>query len=86
MKNSASRLRALRTPRPVIVERTSTGAPTAIRMNSRTRRVEQVRESWRIDDEWWREPISRLYMDVVLTDGGSITLFQDLVTRRWYAQ
>lgn len=86
MKKTASRLRALRTPRPVTVERSPTGAPTAVRMNGRTRQVQQVRETWRIDDEWWRTPISRLYMDVVMTDGSNLTLYRDLATRRWYAQ
>lgn len=86
MTRSASRLRALRTPRPVIVKRTDTGNLATVRMNGRTRQVAQVKETWRIDDEWWREPISRIYMDVILVDGGSVTLFRDLVKRRWYAQ
>ena len=86
MSRSASRLRALRTPRPVMVQRTTGGVVAAVRTNGRTRPVAQIRETWRIDDEWWREPISRIYMDVVLADGGSLTLFRDLVTRRWYAQ
>lgn len=86
MTRSASRLRALGTPRPVMVQRTAGGAVAAVRMNGRTRPVAQVREIWRIDDEWWREPISRIYMDIVLADGGTLMLFRDLMTRRWYAQ
>lgn len=86
MKRSASRLRALRTPRPITVQRSDDGTLIAVRVNGRTREIAQIRESWRIDDEWWREPISRIYMDVVLADGGSLTVFRDLVSRRWYAQ
>jgi hypothetical protein len=48
--------------------------------------VEVVRECWRIDDEWWRRPISRLYFSVVLENGKSLTLFQDLVQGGWFVQ
>lgn len=50
------------------------------------RRVEQVVESWRIDDEWWRAPISRRYHRVILAGGRPMTLFQDLVEGKWYRQ
>jgi hypothetical protein len=48
--------------------------------------VAVVRERWRIDDEWWRRPISRAYHAVVLDDGRSVTLYRDLLEERWYAQ
>jgi hypothetical protein len=48
--------------------------------------VSAVRERWRIDDEWWRTPISRAYRAVVLDDGRSVTLYHDLLEDRWYAQ
>jgi hypothetical protein len=45
-----------------------------------------VRERWRIDDEWWRETISREYREIVLDDGRIVTLFHDLADGLWYAQ
>lgn len=45
-----------------------------------------VREAWRIDDEWWRRPISRDYRAVVLDDGRPVTLYHDLLDGRWYVQ
>jgi hypothetical protein len=48
--------------------------------------VEAVRETWRIDDEWWRRPISRVYHTVVLEDGKSVTLYQDLAAGGWFMQ
>jgi len=48
--------------------------------------VEAVRERWRIDDEWWRSSISRVYLTVILDDGRPITLYRDLLDGRWYAQ
>jgi hypothetical protein len=58
-----------------------------VRLPGKTaRRVEVVRERWRIDDEWWREAISREYHDVVLDDGRVVTLYHDLSDDLWYAQ
>ena len=50
------------------------------------RQVASVREAWRIDDEWWRQPVSREYRAVVLDDGRLLTLYHDLLDGRWYAQ
>jgi hypothetical protein len=50
------------------------------------RTVENILDVWRIDDEWWRLPISRLYYDVMLEGGGRVVLFKDLVTGDWFAQ
>ena len=45
-----------------------------------------VRERWRIDDEWWRDLISREYYALVLEDGRPVVLFRDLVAGGWYGQ
>lgn len=51
-----------------------------------SQRIEEVIEIWRIDDEWWREPIHRRYIDVVLEGGGHVVLFEDLTTGQWFLQ
>jgi len=48
--------------------------------------VETIRETWRVDDEWWRAPIVRRYYEVVVEGGGRMILFEDLVTREWFVQ
>lgn len=49
--------------------------------------VESPLETWRIDDEWWRQrPISRLYWRVLLEDGRVVDLFRDLTRDRWARQ
>jgi hypothetical protein len=48
--------------------------------------VEEILEIWRIDDEWWRRPISRRYVEVVLEGGGHVVLFEDLETGDWFCQ
>jgi hypothetical protein len=81
------KLRPLGQPRTVTVRTDEHGAPVHVRLPGKTaRRVEAVRERWRIDDEWWRETISREYWAVVLDDGRMLTLYRDLADGAWYAQ
>jgi hypothetical protein len=81
------RLRPLGQPRPVDVRTDDEGEPVHVRFPGRpARRVAAVREAWRIDDEWWRRPISRDYRAVVLDDGRPVTLYHDLLDGRWYVQ
>ncbi|MCA9298301.1 MAG: hypothetical protein KDA28_04500 [Phycisphaerales bacterium] len=81
------RLRPLGQPRVVHVRTDELGEPTHVRLPGKTARmVESIRERWRIDDEWWRQPISREYRAVVLDDGRFVTLYHDLLDGLWYAQ
>lgn len=81
------RLRPLGEPRRIDVRTDEDGEPEFVRLPGKTaRRVVTVRERWRIDDEWWRRPISREYRSVVLDDGRALTLFHDLLDDLWYAQ
>jgi hypothetical protein len=84
------RLRALNVPEPVAVELGADGRPAAVRrlggqaVSDCT--VEAVLENWRIDDEWWRQPIARRYYEVMLNGGGHVVLFEDFVTGGWFVQ
>jgi hypothetical protein len=49
-------------------------------------KVEAIGETWRIDDEWWRQPISRMYWEVIMEGGKRVVLFQDLITTDWFMQ
>ena len=95
------RLRAVNEPRPVAVEADASGSPAAVTAAVGRSRgnggghggqeataavVETILESWRIDDEWWRQLISRRYYAVVLEGGGRVVLFEDLVTGAWFMQ
>jgi hypothetical protein len=48
--------------------------------------VRTIRDTWRIDDEWWRSEISRRYWDVETEDARNLTVYQDLVTGGWFEQ
>jgi hypothetical protein len=74
------------TPEPVRVEEDASGLPLAARLKRR-QRVAAIEERWRIDDEWWRkEPVSRLYYNVLLADGQRLVLYKDLLSGEWYKQ
>ncbi len=81
------RLRPLGQPRVVTVRTDKNGELTHVRLPGKpARTVESVHERWRIDDEWWQQPISREYRVVILDDGRNVTLYHDLFEGNWYAQ
>src|SRR5205809_3368164 len=90
----ADRLRAVNVPQPITVELDADGSPAALEASDgRTggradgsRQIEVICETWRIDDEWWRKPLSRRYVEVVLEGGKRVVLFEDLLTGEWFVQ
>lgn len=81
-----NRLRPLHLPSPATLRTDGRGRPAEVRISGRPLEVVQVREVWRIDDEWWREPLSRLYFEVVLENGSRTVLYRDLAEGGWYRQ
>jgi len=84
-KTGAGRLRPLNLPRPVAV-RCRADRPMVLVIGGRQRRIEEIQDTWLIDDEWWREPIRRRYYRMVLDDGSLRTIYHDLVADAWYEQ
>ena len=86
-RNKADRLRALNVPQLVEVELDADGMPVNVKREpGNGKRVEATGESWRIDDEWWRQAIVRRYVEVVLEGGGRLVLFEDQITGEWWMQ
>jgi len=79
-------LRPLGAPTPLQVWTNGRGKPATVLQGSRKLQVVSIRSMWRIDDEWWRIPISRWYFDLILEDGRLLTVYRDLRERRWYVQ
>ena len=48
--------------------------------------VESFGEIWRLDDEWWRRPISRRCIEATLDGGKHVVLFEDLTMGEWWIQ
>jgi hypothetical protein len=62
------------------------GVPTAIIVAGHRVAIEEVVDMWIIDEEWWRDLISRQYFAIRLDDGRPMTIFRDRVHDRWYEQ
>jgi len=81
------RVRPLNRPRPVRVEADGDGRPIAVHLSNGRFAVQEVLETWRIDDEWWRpRPISRVYYALLLEGGRTVTLYRDTFNFRWFQQ
>jgi hypothetical protein len=81
--------RPLNQPGQLEVVMDGDGKPAALRRRhwSSARRVARVQDSWRIDEEWWREtPVSRLYYVLLLDDGELLVVYHDLTADTWYGQ
>jgi hypothetical protein len=75
--------RALNLPRPTRVQMGAGGTPRAVD----GRLVEQVRESWLVEDRWWTgQPLRRRYWEVVSARGRNLVVFHDLCSGEWFAQ
>ncbi len=76
----------LNAPRPIRVAVDEDGLPASVVRGGRRVAVAAIADTWRVDDEWWRDEISRLYYQLSLADGTTITVFEDLIKGGWYAQ
>ena len=94
----AHRLRPLNQPHRVFVEVSERGLPVAVLELAPVptpgaspglaarREIESIGEVWRVDDEWWRQPICRRYVEVIMKGGKHTVLYQDLNTAEWFEQ
>lgn len=75
--------RAFNLPRPVRVRMGAGGIPRTVD----GRQIEQVRESWLIEDRWWTgRPLRRRYWEVVSARGRNLVVFHDLCSGEWFTQ
>ena len=84
--SSDTRLRPLNEPRSIKVTAGPDGEPRTVTLKGKRLAVLEVQDRWRIDDLWWRQPLSRIYFEAVLADGRLLTLFHDLGDDTWAAQ
>jgi CO dehydrogenase/acetyl-CoA synthase delta subunit len=75
--------RRLAVPCRVAVSAGEDGCPLVVG----SRAVENVRESWLVEDRWWTErPLRRRYWEVVTVCGRNEVVFHDLESGRWWRQ
>ncbi len=86
-RNRADRLRAINAPHRVEVELDADGTPVEVReAGGGMRMIEDIGEVWHVDDEWWRVPITRRYVEAILESGKRVVLFEDINTGEWWTQ
>lgn len=76
----------LNLPIPIAVDVARDGEPAAVLVRGRLKPVAAVVDHWRVDEEWWRQEISREYVEVEFADGQRLTIFRDLITGGWFRQ
>lgn len=81
----SSRLRALNEPRLIQVL-TERDLPVAILRSDGRDPVENVQDTWIVQDEWWRQEIDRQYYNLLLRNGTRRTVYHDRITDTWYEQ
>jgi hypothetical protein len=81
--SAPSGTRTLNLPRPARVRMGSGGAPRTVD----GRPIEQVRESWLVEDRWWTgRPLRRRYWEIVSARGRNLVVYHDLCSGEWFAQ
>lgn len=81
----AGQLRPLNRPRAVKVI-VQGNRPAVLVDTPHRHRIEHIQDTWIIDDEWWRDSITRQYFQVLLEGGMVRTIFHDRASDTWFAQ
>lgn len=86
---AVDQLQSLNLPRSIAVTCDGHGQPHAVRLDGGWTVVVEVVDEWLVEEEWWRRPIRRRYLQVMLAGDRLLTLFEDLEDPsdgRWYRQ
>lgn len=69
-----------------------TGTPREVRVVGRWHTVSRVANRWMVETDWWRTPVRRLYLRLLLSgrgrtasgEGECVELYRDLETGAWH--
>ncbi len=64
----------------------SEGRPQRLVWQGRSHRVEEITRRWRVQSDWWREPLWRDYFKLTTDSGLLLILYHDLLSEEWYIQ
>jgi hypothetical protein len=70
----------------VQVETDAAGTPVRLRMDGVAHGEVGICNCWRVDDDWWREPVARTYFKLVTRDGLLCTVFWDEIGGTWHLE
>jgi hypothetical protein len=60
--------------------------PCAVGVQGHRLAVAEVLDVWLVEDDWWRAPVARRYVRLLLADGRPLTVFEDKIDGGWYLQ
>lgn len=61
-----------------------TGALRALRMRDGWRAIVRVANQWVVETDWWRAPVRRHYVRLLLGKDECVELYRDLDTGVWH--
>ena len=62
------------------------GQPAAFKWQGRLHPVATINQQWRIEEDWWREPVERDYYKLTTQTGLLVVIFRNLSNGAWYLQ
>ena len=78
--------RLLSTPHPLHVHLDAFDRPTRFVWNNLHYRIQEIRQHWQVDSDWWHESgrVQRDYYAVTTHEGLFCVLYYDSLDQRWY--
>ena len=71
---------------PILVETAADGSPVTLTWNGTVHPIHGISDRWRVDADWWRGRIWRMYFTVTTRTGLLLDVYHDLAREGWYVQ
>ncbi len=71
---------------PLVVQADGDNIPLSFLWLDKQGRIHTIENRWRIEKDWWHEPIAHDYFFVVTDNGYLATIFYDRVDDTWHFQ
>jgi hypothetical protein len=71
---------------PIEVFPSSSETPNGFSWQGQSHLIDGIAKRWRVQVDWWREPVWRDYFKVTTRTGLLVVIYVDLHSRKWYLQ
>jgi hypothetical protein len=72
--------------RPIQVRLDGDGVPTHLQSAAGWQPVTRVLSRWRIDCDWWRNPVSREYWRLLIADDLALECYCERARNEWFVE
>ena len=76
--------RLLNHPRQIAVKTNDLGEPVTIHRGNGRERVVSTGRRWRVNENWWRQEVSREYFQIETAGGLVAEVYHDMLSGLWY--